>query len=110
MRLEMLSGIGKHPVLARIAEQPGMRHLSITMVVGSERITCETPLVWVGVGWGSFPFVHESPDERAVPEIEIVIMRPGSRLGAILMVLRMALFLRDREQAPSGQEKSGVTP
>ena len=75
-----------------------MRHLSLTMVVGTERITCETPLVWVGVGWGSFPFVHESPDERAVPDLEIVIMRPGSRLGAILLMLRMALSLRNREK------------
>lgn len=75
-----------------------LRLMTITMVVGGERITAETPLVWIGVGWGSFPFVHESPDERALPELEIVIMRPGSRLGAVLLVLRMALFLRDRER------------
>ena len=75
-----------------------LREMSITMSVGGETITAETPLVWVGVGWGSFPFVHESPDERALPELEIVIMRPGGRLGALFLTLRLALFLRDREK------------
>ena len=74
------------------------RPMTVSLEVAGEQIVCETPLVWVGVGWGSFPFVHESPDERALPDLEIVIVRPGSRLGAILLVLRMLLFLRDRER------------
>jgi diacylglycerol kinase family enzyme len=76
----------------------GLRELTISMQVEGKQITCETPLVWVGVGWGSFPFVHESPDERSLPDLEIVIMRPGSRIGAIFLMLRMAISLRDKEK------------
>jgi len=76
----------------------GMRELSISMEVEGKQITCETPLVWVGVGWGSFPFVHESPDERALPDLEIVIMQPGSRIGAFFLMLRMLVALRDKDR------------
>jgi diacylglycerol kinase family enzyme len=75
-----------------------LRSLSISLLVEGEVVTCDTPLVWVGVGWGSFPFVHESPDERALPELEIVILRPGGRVGAIFLLLRILLLLRDREK------------
>lgn len=76
----------------------GMREMSISMQVEGKHISCDTPLVWVGVGWGSFPFVHESPDERALPDLEIVIMQPGSRLGAFFLMLRMLISLRHTDR------------
>jgi diacylglycerol kinase family enzyme len=53
-----------------------MRRLRVTLDVGGERLERLTPLVWVGVGWGSFPRVHEAPEHRASPDLEIVVLRP----------------------------------
>jgi diacylglycerol kinase family enzyme len=71
------------------------RTFRITLNARGEEITRETPLLWVGLGWGSFPLVHESPDERRVPELEIVVLRPGGRLRALSLLLRFAVLLRD---------------
>jgi diacylglycerol kinase family enzyme len=91
---------GKWPAAALAFVQAilSLRELTVSIEVKGEQITCDTALVWVGVGWGSFPFVHESPDERALPELEIVVMQPGSRLGAVLLLLRMAVSLRDKQR------------
>jgi diacylglycerol kinase family enzyme len=57
-----------------------------------------TPLVWVGIGWGSFPFVHDAPERRSSPDLEIVIMRPRGRLGTLALLLRLGIGLRDRSE------------
>jgi diacylglycerol kinase family enzyme len=50
-----------------------------------------TPLVWVGVGWGSFPIVHRAAERRGQPDLEIVVLRPRGRFGMVWLGFR---FLR----------------
>jgi diacylglycerol kinase family enzyme len=68
-----------------------MRRLRVTLQVEGERLERFTPLVWVGVGWGSFPRVHQAPERRGRPDLEIVVVRPRGRFGIVGLALR---FLR----------------
>lgn len=84
------AGIG---FASRIA---GLRQLDLTLEVGEERITRRTPLVWIGLGWGSFPLVHEATERRGSPDLEIVILRPSGRWGALTLLGRLSLAIRSR--------------
>ncbi|HET8654300.1 MAG TPA: diacylglycerol kinase family protein [Longimicrobiaceae bacterium] len=75
-----------------------LRHLDLALEVDGEHLERRTPLLWVGVGWGSFPFVHEAPERRRQPDLEIVVLRPGSRLGALALMARLSLLLHGRER------------
>jgi diacylglycerol kinase family enzyme len=75
-----------------------LREMEVELVVEGESLRLRTPLVWVGVGWGSFPFVHEAPERRAHPDLEIVVVRPRGRLGLIATFLRISLQLRRRDR------------
>jgi diacylglycerol kinase family enzyme len=67
--------------VAMIARLITMRRLRVTLEVEGERLERLTPLVWVGVGWGSFPRVHQAPERRETPDLEIVVVRPRGRFG-----------------------------
>jgi diacylglycerol kinase family enzyme len=99
-REKMRPWIRKWPAAAVSFAQTlfGLREMTVSLEVDGKQVTCETPLVWVGVGWGSFPFVHESPDGRALPELEIVVLRPGGRIGAFFLLIRIAILLGDRKK------------
>jgi undecaprenyl-diphosphatase len=75
-----------------------MQEIEIGIEVDGRFLWRRTPLVWVGVGWGSFPFVHEAPERRASPDLEIVIIRPRGRLGTLALLLRLGVRLRSRDQ------------
>jgi diacylglycerol kinase family enzyme len=70
-----------------------MRRLHVTLEVGGADGPLErlTPLVWVGVGWGSFPVVHRAAERREQPDLEIVVLRPRGRFGMVWLGFR---FLR----------------
>ncbi len=68
-----------------------MRRMRVTLQVEGERLERFTPLVWVGVGWGSFPRVHQAPERRGRPDLEIVVLRPRGRFGVVGLGFR---FLR----------------
>lgn len=74
------------------------RQLEITLEVGGRTIRRETPLLWVGVGRGSFPLVHEAPEQRWDAELEIVVMRPGGRAGLLRLLARVPLHLLRRRR------------
>jgi undecaprenyl-diphosphatase len=75
-----------------------MNQVEVGIEVDGRFLWRRTPLVWVGVGWGSFPFVHEAPERRASPDLEIVVVRPRGRLGTLAFLLRLGVRLRDRNQ------------
>lgn len=74
----------------------GLRQLEVTLEVGGERLQRRTPLVWIGMGWGSFPLVHEAAERRMSPDLEIVILRPSGRLGAVALLARLSVAIRSR--------------
>jgi diacylglycerol kinase family enzyme len=75
-----------------------LREMEVELDAGDESLRLRTPLVWVGVGWGSFPFVHEALERRARPDLEIVVLRPRGRLGLLATFLRISLQLRRRSR------------
>lgn len=90
--------LGKWPAAAigfagRVA---GLRQMELVLEVDGQRLHRRTPLVWVGIGWGSFPLVHQAAERRASPELEIVVMRPGGRIGALALLARISLAIRAR--------------
>lgn len=80
-----------------------IRHLDLTMVVDGEQLERRTVLVWVGVGRGSFPRVHESRDRRRRPDLEIVVLHPRGVVGSAGLLLRTLLRLRTRRPPASDQ-------
>jgi diacylglycerol kinase family enzyme len=75
-----------------------LREMEVELEAGDESLRLRTPLVWVGVGWGSFPFVHEALERRARPDLEIVVVRRRGRLGLLATFLRISLRLRRRDR------------
>lgn len=75
-----------------------MNQVEVGLEVEGRFLWRRTPLLWVGVGWGSFPFVHEAPERRASPDLEIVVVRPRGRLGTLAFLLRLGVRLRERNQ------------
>lgn len=75
-----------------------MRRLTVVLEVEGRLLLRETPLVWVGVGWGSFPRVHQVPEQRGDAQLEIVVLRPGGRLGMVGLLARMLRHLRSRDR------------
>lgn len=94
-RERMRRWLGKWPAaaVAFTVRAVRMRRLEVELEVRGKRVRAVTPLVWVGVGWGSFPRVHEAPERRQSPDLEIVIVRPGGRFGVVGLLARLLLHL-----------------
>ncbi|CAN5790451.1 hypothetical protein BH23GEM6_BH23GEM6_01440 [soil metagenome] len=75
-----------------------MRRLQVILEVEGTKLKRLTPLVWVGVGWGSFPRVHQAAERREQPDLEIVVLRPRGRFGIIPLGLRFLRHLRGRNR------------
>ncbi|HEX6068575.1 MAG TPA: diacylglycerol kinase family protein [Longimicrobiaceae bacterium] len=75
-----------------------LRTMDITLLVDGERLERTTSLVWVGVGWGSFPLVHQAPERRARPDLEIVILKPAGALRSLALMGRILAQVRRRDQ------------
>lgn len=73
-----------------------MRRFNVTLTVDGHTFTRRTPFVWVGVGWGSFPRVHEARERRAQPDLEVAILRSDTPSAAVAFVLRMGLRMAFR--------------
>jgi diacylglycerol kinase family enzyme len=84
--------------LALVARLIRMRRLQVTLEVQGERLERFTPLVWVGVGWGSFPRVHQAPERRGEPDLEIVVLRPRGRFGVVGLSFRFLRHLMRRDR------------
>lgn len=74
--------------IALTARLVRMQRLQVVLEVEGEQLVRHTPLVWVGVGWGSFPRVHLAPERRGTPDLEIVVLRPSGRFGVLGLSVR----------------------
>jgi len=75
-----------------------MQRLQVVLDFEGKQLKRLTPLVWVGVGWGSFPRVHQAAERRDRPDLEIVVIRPRGRFGIIPLGLRFLRHLRGRSR------------
>lgn len=73
-----------------------VRAMDVTLLVDGSLHERKTSLVWVGLGWGSFPFVHQTPERRAKPDLEIVILKGTDPLKWMALLFRLGLRARSR--------------
>ncbi len=90
--------IGKRPaavaaVTTLLARMPSME---IEIHLDDRVLRHTTPLVWVGVGRGSFPAVQEAGVEDPRPHLEVAILEPGGRWGMLRLLARIG-FAQLRE-------------
>jgi diacylglycerol kinase family enzyme len=78
-----------------------MRPMTVEMVSDGRTIRRTTPLVWVGMGSGSFPRPHEAPLDGTVPLLEVVVLRTGRRRDLLGLLVRMPIRVLRRE-SPAG--------
>jgi diacylglycerol kinase family enzyme len=92
--------MGKWPAaaLAFAITALSMRRFDTTISTPERTLTRRTPFVWIGVGWGSFPQVHEAPERRRHPDLEVAIVRSASRTAATAFVLRMGIRMLGSER------------
>jgi undecaprenyl-diphosphatase len=78
------------------------RWIEVSLELDDRVVTRRTPLVWVGLGWGSFPLVHEAAERRAEPDLEVAVLRTHGLAGAAFgmrlatQLVRRELPVRDR--------------
>jgi diacylglycerol kinase family enzyme len=70
-----------------------LRTLEVVIQVEGEYLRRSTALLWVGIGWGSFPRVIEAPEKRTSPDLEIVVLHSRTRLGAMALMARVVRHL-----------------
>lgn len=90
--------LGKWPaaVVGFAGRIAGFRQMDLVLEVDGQRLRRRTPLLWVGMGWGSFPLVHEAQERRASPDLEIVVLRPRGRIGSLALMARLSVAIRSR--------------
>jgi diacylglycerol kinase family enzyme len=74
-----------------------MRPMTVEMVSDGRTIRRTTPLVWVGMGSGSFPRPHEAPLDGTAPLLEVVVLRTGRRRDLLGLLARMPIRVLRRE-------------
>ncbi|MGH7445683.1 MAG: diacylglycerol/lipid kinase family protein [Longimicrobiales bacterium] len=65
------------------------RPIAVELDIDGRRIVRTTALVWVGVGYGSFPVVHDAREQRTSPDLEVAILRKCGRLALLGFGTRM---------------------
>jgi diacylglycerol kinase family enzyme len=90
--------VGKWPAaaVAFAAACMTLRRFDATLTVNDRTFTRRTPFVWLGMGWGSFPRVHEALERRRHPDLELAIVRSQSRAAAMGFVFRLGLRMLSR--------------
>jgi diacylglycerol kinase family enzyme len=75
-----------------------MRRFGVAMETEGHSFTRRTPFVWIGIGWGSFPRVHEALERRSRPDLEVAVLRSGSRRAGFAFLLRLGWRMIRGEQ------------
>jgi hypothetical protein len=90
--------MGKWPaaLLATAATLLSLRRMIVRMDVEDETLIRRTSIVWVGLGWGSFPRLAEAHERRSQPDLEVVVLRATTKRAAAATLYRLArALLRD---------------
>lgn len=93
--------VGKWPAatIATAGALATLRQMIVRLDVAGEALIRRTPIVWIGLGWGSFSRLYESHERRMRPDLEVVVLRSTTKLAAIATLLRLARRMR-REGTP----------
>lgn len=75
-----------------------LRRLRLVITTPDAVLTRRTPFVWVGVGWGSFPRVHEALERRSRPDLEVAVLRSHSAAAGLAFLLRLGVRMARRQQ------------
>lgn len=84
--------IGKWPaaLLATVGTLTTLREMIVHLDVEGDVLIRRTPVVWIGLGWGSFPRLHETSERRSRPDLEVVVVRSATKRAAAATLLRLA--------------------
>jgi diacylglycerol kinase family enzyme len=93
--------VGKWPaaLLATAGTLATLRGMIVRLDVQGETLFRHTPIVWVGLGWGSFPRLQEAHERRRRPDLEVVLMRSTTKRAAAATLFRLARAMM-RERIP----------
>lgn len=83
---------------AVLAAAARLHPLDVRLEVDGEVLERTTPLVWVGVGPGSFPFPHETDENGEPVQLEVAVLRPCGRAGLVGFLARFLVRLAGRER------------
>jgi diacylglycerol kinase family enzyme len=100
MRERLRSFIGKWPgaVLAFGVSLFSYRRVRVTLTVDGTVLNRATPFVWIGMGWGSFPRVHEAAERRREPDLEVAVLRSQRAAAGFAFLFRLGVhMLRGRQ-------------
>lgn len=73
-----------------------LRQLDLIIEVDGKRLHRRTPLLWIGMGRGSFPLVYEASERRSSPDLEIVVFRPSGVAGVVRLIARLSRAIGTR--------------
>jgi diacylglycerol kinase family enzyme len=90
--------IGKWPAagVAFAIAIGSLRRIDVTLTLDDHTFTRRTPFVWIGVGWGSFPRVHEALERRSRPDLEVAVLRSDSKSASLAFMLRLGVRMARR--------------
>ncbi|HEX6133777.1 MAG TPA: diacylglycerol kinase family protein [Longimicrobiales bacterium] len=89
-RMRRYTGKWVAAFLAGIATLATLRRFTVRLEVDGRVLTRRTPIVWIGLGYGSFPRVHDALEQRTSPDLEVTMSRAMSRPAAIGLVARLS--------------------
>ena len=75
-----------------------LRRIDVTLETEGQQLTRSTPIVWVGIGWGSFPRVHQALERRSSPDLELAVLHSDGLRASIALVLRVGWDVLRGEQ------------
>jgi diacylglycerol kinase family enzyme len=92
--------LGKWPAaaLAFTTALFSLRRLRLTISTPEAVLARRTPFVWVGVGWGSFPRVHEALERRSKPDLEVAVLASPSRMAGLGFLVRLSARMVSRQR------------
>lgn len=96
-RLERWLGRWPAAGVAVLATAARLRPLDLRLELDGRVLERTTPLVWVGLGPGSFPFPHEAGASADEPQLEVAVLRSRGRAGLIAFLARFLVRLAGRE-------------
>lgn len=92
--------LGKWPaaVVAFAGALVTMRRITLRLETPGASLVRTTAFVWTGVGWGSFPRVHQALERRSEPDLEVTILRTSGAAATLAFLLRLgARMMRGRQ-------------